>query len=116
MENNILVTNLIRLFLFAFFMGVMAAIFGQKVYLTNNKYEADHTCYIVNNPYVADWVIYMTHNQYEAEEGRWFITNNKYDADYIIHLTSNMYFADYTIFTTNNKYIYTMLFIMNNIN
>ena len=68
MGNNILVTNLIHLFLFAFFMGVMAAIFGQKVYLTNNKYEADHTCYIVNNPYVADWVIYMTHNQYEAEE------------------------------------------------
>jgi len=105
MNQNQLITNLIRLGLFLFFMGLLNVIFGQKIYITENKYNADYTVCPSPNQFTADLVIYITDNRYEADNGKWFITDNKYDADFIIYISTNQYLSDYTIFQTSNKYL-----------
>ena len=105
MNQNQLVMNLMRLGLFLFFMGLLNAIFGQKVYITENQFTADYTVCPSSNQFTADLIVYITDNRYEAGEGRWFITDNKYEADFIIYILSNRYLSDYTIFQTSNKYL-----------
>lgn len=105
MNQNQLIVNLMRLGLFLFFMGLLNAIFGQKVYITENEYNADYTVCPSSNQFTADLIIYITDNRYEADNGKWFITDNKYDADFIIYISTNQYLSDYTIFQTSNKYL-----------
>ena len=85
MNNNLLTRNLIRLVIFVaslvFFVNMMSA---QKVYVTDNPYNADYICYVTGDVFTADWVIYQTNNQYEAEDGHWFITDTRWDADFVI--------------------------------
>ena len=105
MNQNQLIVNLMRLGLFLFFMGLLNAIFGQKVYITENEYNADYTVCPSSNQFTADLIIYITDNRYEADNGKWFITDNKYDADFIVYISTNQYLSDYTIFQTSNKYL-----------
>ena len=98
MNQNQLIVNLMRLGLFLFFMGLLNVIFGQKVYITENEYNADYTVCPASNQFTADLIIYITDNRYEADHGKWFITDNKYDADFIVYISTNQYLSDYTIF------------------
>lgn len=49
MNQNILVANLIRFFLFIFFMGVVAAIFSQNVYMTTDSYSSDYVIFTTSD-------------------------------------------------------------------
>ena len=67
-----------RLGLLLFFMGLLNAMFGQKVYIAKSEYNADYTVYPTSNSYTADLIIYVTDNRYEVGKGIWFITENRF--------------------------------------
>ena len=89
-------------------------VYGQQVYVTSNRYEADYVLFITDNKYEADNLIYITDNRFEAgwpcEEvgntlcGRWFMTDNKYRANIMVYFTNYRYQADRKIYYTTNKY------------
>ena len=68
---------------------------AQRIFVTDNQYEANYQIFITNNRYEADWIIYQTDNQFEADanRGRWFVTKNRYQANYIMYFTDNRYAA-----------------------
>lgn len=79
---------------------------AQKVYETDNKYNADVICYQTDNKYNADLIVYITDNKYNADgnEGIWYYTDNKYNADKQVFFTDNKYNAKLIIYVTDNKY------------
>ena len=111
-----IVINMGLKFVIAFLLGTLAChcYYGQQVYVTSNRYEADYVLFITDNKYEADNLIYITDNRFEAgwpcEEvgntlcGRWFMTDNKYRANIMVYFTNNRYQADRKIYYTTNKY------------
>jgi hypothetical protein len=111
-----IVINMGLKFVVAFLLGMLAChcYYGQQVYVTSNKFEADYVMFITNNRYEADNLIYVTDNRFEAgwpcdevDEtfcGRWFMTDNKYRANIKVYFTNNRFEADRKIYYTTNKY------------
>lgn len=82
-------------FVVGFGLGMLAAhmAYGQIVYLTDNRYEADYICSIVSNKYEADWLIHINDwKRYSQQNhGNWYITENRYEAQFKVYISSGYY-------------------------
>ena len=57
-------------------------LFSQKVFITENKNEADYKIYISKEKSSADWVIMKTNWKNEAKNGKWYFTKWKNETEY----------------------------------
>lgn len=79
----------------------IAVINAQRVYITNNRNEADYICYITNNKTEADWVVKKTTWDSTARiAGNWKFVTNRNSADFVVYFTRNRNQADRIIFFT----------------
>lgn len=85
-------------------LGIQA--FPQKIFVVENRYEADLTIYFVINKFEADIWIYNTPNKYEAQgnTGLWCFVYEKSEADKRVFVTNNRANADILVYTVNEKY------------
>ena len=78
--------------------------YGQIIYQTENRFEADYIVYVTTNQFEADWIVYMTTNRFEAKKGIFYVTKNRFEADYILYVTTNRFEADRLIYRTPNRF------------
>lgn len=95
---------LIFLFIFIF---ITLFSFGQKIYITKAKYEADFSVYVTKSEYNCNLKVFVTKNRYEVKNdlysGIWFYTDKKYESDFVIYFTFVEYDADFKICYVNTK-------------
>lgn len=62
------------------------ALHSQKIYITDNRWQADVKVYITDNTWQADEVVYITDNRWQADakDCIWYFTDNRWQADKII--------------------------------
>ena len=59
---------LIKFFIgFAIGMLLCHCAYGQIIYQTENRFEADYVVYTTTNRFEADWMVYITKNRFEAK-------------------------------------------------
>ena len=78
-----------------------------KIYATNDKYESNVIkVFLVNDRYDADLWFYKMNNKYDAgnKDEYWYFTDDKYDASAIIYWVDNKYDADVIVYQVNDRY------------
>ena len=97
-----------HLFFTAFALFVSCCLYSQKIYITQNKNEADYKIFIAKDKSNADWVVMKTTSKNQAKIGRWFFTNWKNEADIIVYISKDKSDADkivyFTEWTTDVKF------------
>lgn len=80
---------------------------GQKMFITEQTYNADVLVCVVEHEYRADLVVYITDRSYTSgiddNEGIWYFTDRSYNADKKISYVPE-YRADIKIMFTDKKY------------
>lgn len=107
-ENNHSTFTMKHLFTLILLLSITATGYCQKVFSTDNSYQADVKVYVVDYEYRADLVVYRAEYRYEAEQnkntGIWFFTEYAYQADKKIYFTDYEYQADLKVLFTDSKY------------
>lgn len=87
---------------------ISSLIYSQKIFVTENKNEADYVIYVAKDKSNADWVVMKTTWKNQAKNGRWFFTEWKNEADIIVYISEDKNEADkfvfYTEWTTDIKF------------
>lgn len=79
----------------------VSVVSAQRIYVTNNRNEADYVCFITSNKTEADWIVKKTTWDSTASiRGNWKFVNNRNNADIIIYYTRNKSQSDRLIFFT----------------
>ena len=79
--------------LYFIFLISFGSLTAQKIYSTENEYQADLKVYKVSRPYEA-----------KKNVGLWYFTNMSYDSDKKIYFCENEYEADIKVFFVDYKY------------
>ncbi len=82
------------------FSFISINLYSQKIFITENKNEADYIIFYNNQKTNSDWVIMKTTWKNQAKNGIWFFTEWKNEADIKIFITQNKYEADKIVFVT----------------
>lgn len=83
-----------------FTLLISCCLYSQKVYITQNKNEADYKIFIAKDKSNADWVIMKTTWKNQAKNGKWFFTEWKNEADIIVYISKDKYEADKIVYFT----------------
>lgn len=90
------------IFIFLLFISVS---YSQVVYVTNNKHENDvKRVYMTDDKYEADLIVKITSDKYKARISNeyWYFTDDKYEAQMIIYITDDKYGADIIVSIQNH--------------
>lgn len=72
--------------------------FPQRVYVTDNRWEADATVYRTAYQFEADLLVYKTNYTNDASTiGNWYFVDARYKADWVIYYTDQRTTADMII-------------------
>jgi hypothetical protein len=96
---------IIRLLLLILFLS--SKVYSQNIYSVNFKYQSDVKVFVTDNKINADLLIYKVDHKYEAKEnkGSWYFCEYKYQAEKNIFFTEYSYQSDLRVFVVDYKYL-----------
>jgi len=84
--------------IWALFISI--SLYSQKIYSTNNSYQADLKVFVVKQDYQADLRVFNVKQSYKAmgNDGLWFFVSQKYQAEKKVIFVDYEYQADLKVF------------------